>query len=207
MRHTFLQSVALRRSYYHLQDKELVDDAFVVRLVDELLAVMPSPFNVQSARLVVLFAEQHREFWHIVTQCLERVAPKDRFESTRRKIEQSFRSGHGTVLFYEDRAALDAMRKAFPLYADNVDGWSMESSGMMQFALWTGLEEFGYGASLQHYNPIIDTEVAERWLIDPNWRLMAQMPFGAPLDTPAERKQTSLPHNRRKLFGAKEGIE
>ena len=207
MRHTFLQSVALRRSYYHLKNRTLVDDALVVKLVDELLAVMPSPFNVQSSRIVLLFEEQHREFWHIVTRCLEQIVPCDKFDATRNKIERAFSSGHGTILFYEDQASLDKLREEFPLYADKVDVWSEQSSGMMQFAVWIGLEEFGYGASLQHYNPIIDKEVADRWLIDKEWRLVAQMPFGEPLDVPAERKQRSLPHSRRKLFGAKEGIE
>jgi predicted oxidoreductase (fatty acid repression mutant protein) len=110
-------------------------------------------------------------------------------------------SGCGTILFYEDEEALDVMRREFPLYAKNVDRWSEHSSAMFQFAIWTALEDMGYGASLQHYNPLIDNAVMERWLISDKWRLIAQMPFGTPLDIPTERLQRSAPQQRRIVFG------
>lgn len=36
----------------------------------------------------------------------------------------------------------------------------------------------GLGASLQHYNPLIDQEIAERFDIPDSWQLRAEMPFG-----------------------------
>ena len=51
---------------------------------------------------------------------------------------------------------------------------------MHQLAVWTMLEDAGFGASLQHYNPLIDKEVRERWDLPAAWRLFAQMPFGMP---------------------------
>jgi predicted oxidoreductase (fatty acid repression mutant protein) len=59
---------------------------------------------------------------------------------------------------------------------------------MHQFAVWTMLEEAGFGASLQHYNPLIDAEVAATWGIDPHWKLMAEMPFGKPTATPGKKE-------------------
>jgi len=50
---------------------------------------------------------------------------------------------------------------------------------MVQSNLWVGLRELGLGASLQHYNPVIDEEVRRLTGADANWRLVAQMPFGA----------------------------
>ena len=35
------------------------------------------------------------------------------------------------------------------------------------------------GASLQHYNPIIDEEVAQTFDIPANWKLRAQLVFGS----------------------------
>ena len=32
----------------------------------------------------------------------------------------------------------------------------MTAAGMLQLAVWTALAEKGLGASLQHYNPLID---------------------------------------------------
>ena len=201
MSRNFVEAVAHRRSYYHLDSRAMVDDNLVVGLMDELLTTMPSPFNVQSARMVLLLDEQHHELWRIVLDTLEHITPPERFERTKQKVERAFMAGHGTILFYEDEDALNRMRENFPLYADNVATWSEQSSGMLQFAMWTALEDMGYGASLQHYNPLIDKAVAERWLINPDWRLIAQMPFGAPLDSPVHRTATTPLHTRRLIFG------
>ncbi len=201
MSRNFIEAVAHRRSYYHLDNRTLVDDNIVVGLMDGLLETMPSPFNVQSARMVLLLDEQHHELWRIVLETLRHITPPERFERTKQKVERAFMAGHGTILFYEDEDALNRMRENFPLYADNVATWSEQSSGMMQFAMWTALEDMGYGASLQHYNPLIDKAVMERWLINPDWRLIAQMPFGAPLDSPAHRIDTTPPHTRRLVYG------
>ena len=197
----FVDAITHRRSYYLLEDRAVVDDSYVVKLIDELLLTMPSPFNVQSARVVLLLGEHHRALWHIVMEALCPLVPEERFEATRQKIELSFVSGHGTLLFYEDAAALNQMREHYPAYAHNVDVWSEQSSGMLQFAMWTGLEAMGYGASLQHYGNLIEYAVAERWQINPDWRLIAQMPFGSPLDTPKERVQTTPPASRRIIYG------
>ena len=59
---------------------------------------------------------------------------------------------------------------------------------MHQLAVWTMLEEVGFGASLQHYNPLIDAEVASTWGISPKWKLMAEMPFGKPTAAPGEKE-------------------
>ena len=166
-----------------------------------MLTTMPSPFNVQSARMVLLLDEQHHELWRMTLETLRHITPPERFVRTKAKIERAFMAGHGTILFYEDEDALNRMRETFPLYADKVAIWSEQSSGMLQFAMWTALEDMGYGASLQHYNPLLDKAVMERWLINPDWRLIAQMPFGAPLDSPAHRVDTTPPHNRRLIFG------
>lgn len=49
---------------------------------------------------------------------------------------------------------------------------------MAQFAVWTALPEAGIGASLQHYNPVIDAQVQATWQLPASWQLSAQMPFG-----------------------------
>lgn len=201
MNRNFIDATTHRRSYYHLQDRTLVDDSAIVETIDTLLTTMPSPFNVQSARIVLLLDEQHRDLWQIVSDVLSSITDAKQFEATKQKISKAFASGHGTILFYEDEAALNHLRESFPLYANKVSIWSEQSSGMMQFALWTALEDMGYGASLQHYNPIIDDAVAERWLINPDWRLVAQMPFGVPLDTPAPRTSALPLQERRLIFG------
>ena len=201
MEHSFIDAIATRRSYYHLSDSKIVNDNTIIALVDKLLLTMPTPFNVQSTRIVLLFDEQHRELWNILIGILRNMLSPERFEQSCRKIQSAFMSGCGTILFYEDSEALDDMRHKFPLYAKNFDSWAEHSSAMFQFAIWTALEDMGYGASLQHYNPLIDNAVMERWLISSKWRLIAQMPFGTPLHNPTERLHRSAPQSRRVVFG------
>lgn len=201
MSRTFLEAVALRRSYYRLGSNAVTDDNHIVATIDKLLATMPSPFNVQSTRIVMLFGEEHRALWNIVVEVLRDFVVPDKFAATEKRVDDAFRSGRGTLLFYEDSSTLEALKRKYPLYADKVDVWSEQCSGMHQFAAWTALEDMGYGASLQHYNPLIDEKVAHRWTIDSKWRLVAQMPFGKPMDAPSSRVQTSPPAERMRVIG------
>ncbi len=89
--------------------------------------------------------------------------------------------------YYEDSAVVRALQQRFPTYAGNFPVWSEHTSAMHQLALWTLLEEAGFGASLQHYNPLIDKDVRAQWRLPEEWRLIAQMPFGLPLAPPAEK--------------------
>src|SRR5690606_22273637 len=91
----------------------------------------------------------------------------------------SFAAGAGTILFFEDQDTVKHMQEQFPLYADNFPIFSEQSGGMAQFAVWTALANVGIGASLQHYNPLIDAEVAKTWNLPASWKLRAQMPFGS----------------------------
>ena len=54
------------------------------------------------------------------------------------------------------------------------------------------LEDAGFGASLQHYNPLIDEAVAKQWHINPNWKLIAEMPFGTSTQEPGEKQFAPL---------------
>lgn len=51
---------------------------------------------------------------------------------------------------------IEHLEKEYSAYADNFKPWALESNGMLQINIWTGLKELGLGASLQHYNPVID---------------------------------------------------
>ena len=43
-----------------------------------------------------------------------------------------------------------------PSYADNFANWAVQTNAMHQYAIWTALSSKGIGASLQHYNPLVD---------------------------------------------------
>lgn len=66
--------------------------------------------------------------------------------------------------------------------------------------VWTALESLGFGANLQHYNPLINEPVAKQWNLPTDWRLVAQMVFGSP-EAPAGEKTQKPIEERVKIFG------
>ena len=61
------------------------------------------------------------------------------------------------------------------------------------------LEDAGMGASLQHYNPLIDDEVRKAWNLPGDWKLVAQMPFGVPVAQPVSYTHLKMFGNSTKM--------
>ena len=188
MERTFKEALRHRRSYYALAPESPVEDAQIEEIVRFAIKHVPSAFNSQSTRAVLLLHEHHEELWKIVKRTLRAIVPEDAFARTEEKIERSFAAGYGTVLFFEDTNVVRDLQQKFPGYAGNFPVWSEQTSAMHQLAIWTMLEDAGFGASLQHYNPLIDNEVRKRWSLPEEWRLIAQMPFGTPAGERAKRR-------------------
>jgi hypothetical protein len=66
--------------------------------------------------------------------------------------------------------------------------------------VWTALESVGFGANLQHYNPVIDTKIVQQWNLPTDWRLVAQLVFGSPEAEAGEKTQKPV-EERVKIFG------
>ncbi|MDR3262053.1 MAG: nitroreductase family protein [Tannerella sp.] len=186
MEKTFKDAIEHRRSYYAIGNQSPVGDAEIEEIVRFAVTYVPSAFNSQSTRVVLLLGEQHVTLWTIVKETLRKIVPAAAFENTEVKIN-SFRAGYGTVLYFEDQQEVKSLQESFPLYAENFPGWSVQASAMHQFTVWTMLEDAGLGASLQHYNPLIDDEVRQTWNLPGEWKLIAQMPFGAPVQEPGPK--------------------
>ncbi len=196
----FLTAVQDRRSYYSIGKEAAVPDGRIREIIEHAVKHTPSPFNSQSARVVLLLGGEHDKLWDIVKETLRKTVPPERFAATEKKIDSSCRSGYATVLFFEDQAVVRGLQEKFPLYADSFPLWSLQSSGMHQFVVWTALEAEGFGASLQHYNPLIDAAVKQRWGLPDEWQLLAQMPFGKPLAPPGSKEFEPLA-DRIRVFG------
>lgn len=186
MSKTFMQAVKERRTSYGLSKEQVVPDERIQEIVEDAVNHSPSAFNSQSARVVVLQGEQSDKLWSITKETLRKIVPAEYFPSTEQKID-GFSSGSGTILFFEDQTVVDGLQKQFATYADNFPVWSNQSSAMLQFVVWTALAQEGLGASLQHYNPLIDEQVATEWKLPSEWKLIAQMPFGKPTFAPGEK--------------------
>jgi uncharacterized protein len=169
-----------RRSNYALDKKVNVDDAKIKEVLAEAVLHTPSGFNSQSGRVLLLLNKNHDALWSLTKEALRKVVPAELFKPTDDKIN-AFNAAYGTVLFFEDQAVVKGLMDAYPLYAANFPVWSMESAGMMQFAVWGGLAQDGLGASLQHYNELIEGDVKKTFDVPESWKLVAQMPFGNPI--------------------------
>lgn len=188
MKKDFNKVIENRRTYYSINDKSPISNEEIKEIIDHAVLHVPSAFNSQSTRVVLLLGVNHKKLWNIVKAELKKIVPSDAFHSTENKIDNAFAAGHGTVLFYEDNSVIEGLQQAFPSYSDNFPVWSQQTSAMHQFAIWSMLEDAGFGASLQHYNPLIDEEVAKTWDINPKWKLIAQMPFGMPTSEPSPKE-------------------
>ncbi|MDH1438358.1 nitroreductase family protein [Acinetobacter johnsonii] len=195
---SFLDHIKQRRTIYAVGKNVALTPEQIESVIKEAVNHSPSAFNSQTSRIVTLFGESHLQFWNVVRETLRKIVPEAAFEGTNTKIN-SFAAGYGTVLFYEDQDVVKSLQEQFALYADNFPVWSEHSSAIAQFSVWTALSEQNIGASLQHYNPIVDAEIAEIFDIPANWKLRAQLVFGS-IEAPAGEKTFMAEADRFKTF-------
>lgn len=199
-RQSLQQAAESRRSVYSLNKNLPVGKDEIVQIVEHAVLHTPSSFNSQSARVVVLFGEEHDKVWQFVEDALRAVVPADSFEPTAQKLKL-FKAGAATILFYEDQNVVKGLQEQFPAYAANFPVWADQANAMVQYAVWTTLAAAGAGANLQHYNPLPDAAIAEAWNIPENWLLRAQMVVGG-IGAPAGEKTFQPVEERLKVFGA-----
>lgn len=198
MKKDFYTAAADRRSFYAISKEKVTSDEVIQELIEKAVKNTPSAFNSQSARVVLLLGKHHDKLWDITKETLRKIVPADKFGETEDKIN-SFGNGYGTVLFFEDTTVIETLQSQFALYKDNFPVWSLQSSGMHQYVVWTSLELEGFGASLQHYNELIEDQVKKEWSVPSNWKLLAQMPFGKITAQPDEKQFLPLA-DRIKIF-------
>lgn len=196
---TLQQAAENRRSVYALNKNLPVSKEQVSQIVEHAIKHTPSAFNSQSTRLVVLFGQEHEKLWDIAISELRKIVPAENFKATEDKLNM-FKAAAGSVLFFEDNTVVEGLQEQFAAYAANFPIWADHTSAMHQYAIWTALAAVDVGASLQHYNPVIDAEVAKTWNIPEKWHLRAQLVFGG-ITEKAGEKQFSNVAERLKIYG------
>lgn len=193
MKKNLKDAIQDRRSYYQLKNTSPVSDDEIQAILEHVLLYAPSAFHSQSARMVLLLGDNHTKMWEITKAELKKVSKSEEaFKATEDKVNTSFASGYGTILFFEDKAVIKGLQNNLPTMAEKFTEWSGHSSAIAQVLTWIGLESVGFGASLQHYNPLIDEAVKKEWNLSQDWELVAQMPFGEPAGEPGEKTQVRL---------------
>ena len=166
----FIEMLKKRHSYYDLVPGEKPDAKALEELLGEIAEATPDSFNMQAGKMVLLLNEDSTAFWDKVNHTFEEKLSPAKLAG--------FKNAVGTVLFFTDNGIVNRIAEKFPLYAENFPIFASHAMGMLQINTWTALRLAGYGASLQHYNPVIDPWVHADYEIPEDWALIAQMPFG-----------------------------
>lgn len=159
-----------RRSYYDINRELPVDKEVIFKFVKQATELVPDAFNMKSSRVIVVVGEKQDQLWDNIYDVFQDEVPRERIDS--------FKNAYGTILYFYDRDVVEDFKSRFALYADRFEEWAIQSSAMLQISIWTGLRELNIGASLQHYNPVIDEMIREMFDLPSSWILNAQMPFG-----------------------------
>ncbi|KZP17584.1 Nitroreductase [Athelia psychrophila] len=197
----FLRTVKARRTYYGLSKASPISDAEIRAIVESAVTNVPSAFNSQTSRAVVVTGKSYQKLWEIVRagyiKSLGDKAPAAIIQQNEAKIG-GYAAGYGTVLFFEDQATIDTFAAQIPAVAAHFPVWSQNATGMLQFTVWTALEAEGLGASLQHhaaYTEEIASGILAEFDLPKTWKCTALLPFGVPLAPPGApgREKTFMP--------------
>lgn len=186
---SFINGFTVRRTVYDLGNELPVGKDKIVKFVQEAVKHIPTSFNNQGNRAVILFGEEHKKFWEEgVWRFISGAFPEDKLGYFESKIK-AFKNSAGTVLFFVDTKVIDNYREQSKAYRDAFPVWAEQSSGMLQFAVWSTLASANIGASLQHYNDVyIERYVKNMYSkIQSPWKLISQMPFGNILAPPGDK--------------------
>lgn len=199
MSNQFLDLITKRRTIYAIGKNVEQSPEYLTDLIQNAIKQSPSSFNSQSSRAVILFNGEHETFWGFVADKLKSYAKDEESAAKTTAKMATFTAGTGTVLFFEDQNVVKGLQEQFPSYAENFPIWAEHSTAIAQFSTWTALHTEGLGASLQHYNPIVDEQVHAEWDIPENWKLRAQLVFGS-VEGEARAKDYLEDDQRFKVF-------
>ncbi len=187
----FLESLRKRRSIYAIDKSIGIEDQELVDFIREITLNTPSAYNSESQRVVILLKDKHDLLWDMIKEEIKKIVKPEDYHKSEEKLN-SFKAGYGTVLFFDDLNTTNKLMEKFPLYKANFSKWAIEQNGMLQSNIWVGLESLGIGASLQHYNELIEDRVKKEFNLDNNWSLNAQMPFGKILVHPDKKDKKDI---------------
>lgn len=93
---TILELSKIRRTHYVLNKELSVSKERIQEIVKEAILQVPSSFNSQSNRIVVLFGAEHDKFWDFTSEVLKTIVPADAWQHTADRMAM-FKAAAGTV--------------------------------------------------------------------------------------------------------------
>lgn len=181
---SFINNLERRRTYYNINRELPLSESEVNEIIEQVTEATPDAFNMKSARVVVALGEKQDLLWDTIYEVFDGQVPREKIDG--------FKNGYGTILYFIDENVVESLQEQFEFYADKFPVWANQANGMLQFNIWTALREAGIGASLQHYNPVINEAVAKLFDLSHKWTLTAQMPFGGIVEEPAPKEKEDI---------------
>lgn len=111
----FLDTVKSRRSIYALTSESTVPDSRIGEIVEFAILHAPSAYNIQSARALILFKDDHLKLWDIVKKHMSKTLEGHPKMSVVLDRISKFRGSHGTVLWFEDEVAVKGITDRNPM--------------------------------------------------------------------------------------------
>ncbi|MGO4937516.1 nitroreductase family protein [Fundicoccus sp. Sow4_H7] len=183
----FIDVVKNRRSIYAIGKESEYSIEQIVERLREVQNHVPTAFNSQTSRLVVLSGEANEKFWELIYTVQKDVLSQDMWDYMSPVIVGA-KEGLGTVLFFEDREAVATM----PTQGQRTEAYKQNNSANAQYATWLALAEMNLGGSLQHFNigyeQGFDSAVREMFDLPNSFEMIAQIPFGSIVQPAAEKE-------------------
>lgn len=168
-----------RRSNYDLENNIELSKKDLINLLRKIVYYSPSPFNVQSSKVVFLNKKAHNLLWNtVVEEYLKKNNNGELLDSEKARIKRESKA-YGTILFYKDEQIIEEFKENLDDYEKReLDGWCTEESAMLQMNIWNELRLKNIGAHLVHFDNI-DEEISVAFDINKKYKLVAMMVFGS----------------------------
>lgn len=89
--------VRTRHSNYALSPQSTISDSRIEEIIRDVILHVPSSFNTQSTRIVVLLKEQHQILWDLVAKIMSATIPEEQYIKMTAPKLNGFRNAYGTV--------------------------------------------------------------------------------------------------------------
>lgn len=101
---TLLELARNRRTIYRLSNESPISDDAIETIIKDAVLHVPSSFNTQTTRVVLLLGEEHQRLWNITLSVMESLVdagsvPKELFENHSKPKLNGFRAAYGTVCY------------------------------------------------------------------------------------------------------------
>ena len=84
---TFAEALEHRRSYYSISNDSPVQDEEIVHIIRTAVKHVPSAFNSQTTRIVLLLGDEHQKLWRIVKDQLEERLSEEQYRQSQSHAE------------------------------------------------------------------------------------------------------------------------